>query len=225
MASLSNLSSSLNEMKSKFQTLCAKKKDIGTFHDGPVLRQEINTNVKELVDVTNRVKRIISTLKENGENIDSYEAEFESLGKQMNTELPKIIQSLKQREDTSVPAYGVSQVQQSLMDQEEVDGTTEQIENLEVQVREILSTMRQLNEIFNQTLDELQKQRNVILSIDNQVSNAHDNMADGNEKLDGAKKHQRGSTKLLCWLAIIFGLVVVGIVIFLIFFFSKKKDK
>ena len=223
MASLSNLSSSLNEMKSKFNTICTKKRDIGTFQDGPVLRQEINQNVHELVDITNRVKKLIATLKENGENIDSYEHDFEELGKQMNDELPKIVQVLKQKEEAS-PQYGTSAIQQPLMAQEEVDGTTEQIENLEVQVREILSTMRQLNEIFTQTLEELQKQRNVILSIDNQVSNAHDNMATGNEKLQEASEHQKGSSKCLCWLAIIFAVICVGIGIFCWIFIPNKDD-
>jgi len=37
-------------------------------------------------------------------------------------------------------------------------------------------------------------------------------MQDGNEQLDQAKKHQKGSTSRLCWILIILSVIVVGIV-------------
>ena len=218
------LDSSLNRMEQILNTLVEDGSAVGGFNDGPLLRERIQSNSKQLVQLSSTVKREILSLKEqNDPNVNQYEEKFARLAQRMKQELPQVLDSLKKNQITETHSSSQAISTTPLLQQDVVDGTTEQIEELEVAVREILSTMTQLHSIFTQTLDELQKQRNVILSVDTAVSNAHDDMHKGNDQLDTATKHQKGSTKCLIWIFIIVALVVLGIALG-IYFGTSKKD-
>ena len=198
-------------MRTKLDDLIKTGKDIGTFKDGPLMRESIQRDAKTLSEVSKRVKDELYELKkdENYE-VNEYEKEFNSLREQMQAQLPPIIAKLKQsaEEDNKVaPVQGSNQV----LDQELIDRESEQIEVLEIEVRNILATMREVNQIFTQTLEELQKQQHMIATIDGHTEEAVNDMRHGNESLDKAKQHQKSSTKTLCWLLLFFMIIVAGI--------------
>ena len=207
-----SLDSSLNRMEQTLNSLIEDGKSIGGFSDGPILRENIQSKSKQLVQLSNAVKQQIITLKEqNDPNVGKYEEDFDRLAQKMKQELPQILDSLKRSQSTEQPTVTQPISTTPLLDQQVVEEQRDLIEDLEVAVREILATMTQLHSIFTQTLEELQKQRNVILSVDNAVSNAHDDMNKGNENLQTAQKHQKGSTKCLLWLLLIFAVIAAGI--------------
>ena len=214
MASVQQLSSLLSNMRETLDRLCKQNSAVGGLSDGPLLRQELNKTVKELGSISKQAKSTIIILKENGEEIHDYESEFEKISENMKNVLPEIIQKLREQQEEQ-PTGGSLSVTAPLMAQEEVDMETENIENLEIQVREILSTMRELHEIFTKTLEELQRQRNVLVSVDEQISAAQDSVKDGNQQLDAAHQHQKASTRCLCWIALFFLIICAGIGIFL----------
>ena len=220
-----SLDASLDKMRQTLDSLLEDGEKIGSMSDGAVLRDRIQSNAKELVQLSASVKKQIMTLKEDDDpSISQYENDFMELSKQMKEKLPSILNRLKQNKtETSSTSQVTPVVSQPLLEQQTVDNETQQIEDLEVSVREILSTMTELNRIFNQTLEELQKQRNTLLTLDNTISNAHDDVKGGNEQLEKATEHQKGSTRCLCWLLLVVGIIVAGIAIFLFIHFSGKS--
>lgn len=225
-ASAYGLSRDITHLRNKLNDLSKASEDIGTIKDGALLRSTIQSDIKEIVALSQSIKSQLLTLSEtNNDEAQSYEPEFLNIQNEMQNLLPKIVQKLKASASDSQEQITVPSTSVALLDQAQVDEETEQLEILEAQVGEILSTMRELNNLFHATLDKLNEQRNIILSIDDSISNAKDDMNNGNEQLDKGKNHQKGSTKCLCWLFLFFFIVVAGVCLFLFFKFGPGIGK
>jgi t-SNARE complex subunit (syntaxin) len=106
---------------------------------------------------------------------------------------------------------------QPLLDQDQLDGVSETLNVLEQQVNQIIQQMRQIHDIFHQTLTEIQAQRHFVTTIDGETSKAVDAMERGNEQLDQAAEKQKTSTRCLCVIVTIVILVVIGVVLVILY--------
>lgn len=212
------LSNDIRQMQDLLRLIVDDGNLLGTFDSAPVVKINLNANIKKLMQLTNTTKsRIVELRKASDPTVDQYEEEFKKIGAQMKKDLPPIIQKLREEESARDSSPQVSIINEPLLqDQQQIDAMTDQIDTLEEAVREILSTMNQLNEIFRQTLEELQKQRYVIATIDEHVESAHNDMKGGNKNLETAQEHQKSSTKCLWWIVAIILVVVGGVVAFLV---------
>lgn len=221
-------------MKDQLRRVVQLSQDIGSFNDGPQLRQNIQNSVRTLVQLSTSVKNEITILHnrddESSQDANSLQQEFEVINQQMKTQLPEIITSLKSASHTiggPQPLGGERQLSSEiyvpLLDQQELDQDTEQIDLLDVSVNEILTNMREVNNLFTQTMQELQRQRHLVVSIDNQTSKAHDAMKEGNSQLDKASEHQKGSRKAICLIFLVVLVVVIGVGLYFLITYLKKK--
>lgn len=213
------LSADIGKMRDLLNNIIENSKNIGGFNDGPRLRDEIQSDVKQIMQISQTVKSTIARLKEDeGIDISQQEKEVDSLRASMQTGLPVVIQKLRAN---SVPeqkpeATRSSTLQSGLLDQQQLDAESEQLEELEQQTNQILATMNQVNQLFKNTFEEIQKQRHILTDIQTFTQNASQDMKTGNDQLARADSSQKKGTKCLCWIFVILGVVVAGVVIYLI---------
>lgn len=220
-------------------------KDVGTFHDGIHCREQIQSSVQELKQLSQTVKNEIEELKRNegeSDNSSSLHSQFEALSSKIKEALPDVIASLRQagtppqasqfvestpnQSDYSKNKRPLDLMTTPLIDQATVDQETNQIDVLENEVNSILNIMREIIQFFTQTMQEITSQRNFIDSINKNTTDVAQNMIKGNEELDKAYSHQKGSRKALCIIFIIVLVIGLGIgLYFLIQYFRKKDSK
>ena len=227
-ASAYGISRDLNLLRSKLSETHSIAQDIGTIKDGALLRSTIQTTIKEISTLSTSIKSQLTILNQNShDQAQEYELQFNEIQQEMQTQLPLIISKLKENTNGSNQMNSFSsEIAENiipLIDQEQVDGETEQIDILEEQVNTILTTMREVNDIFSSTLEKLQEQRNMILSIDNAVSDANDNASKAVDQLNKAEKHQKFSRKCLCWLLLVFLVIAAGIGVFVWLYLSRNS--
>ena len=221
--SLTAVSNALSQMRTKLDELIKNGKDIGSYKDGPLLRNSIQNDAKSLAEISKKVKDDIFKLKQSGlPQVDQYENQFISLKEEMQKHLPPIVEKLRSALNEDTPSPQEDSLHSPLVDQQQIDSESEQIDVLEGQVRDILQTMREVHQIFTQTLEELNKQRNIILSIESNTEEAKKEMKNGNFELEKAKEHQKGSTGCLCWLLLFFIIIVGGIALYIWIEHSNK---
>jgi hypothetical protein len=199
---------------------------IGGFNDGPHLREQIQCDVKSILESSQTVKRSFATLKEsNPPGIDDHLKRFDQLRARIQTALPKIIEKLKDNSapsgfgNTSAPNYTEPQLDQRLL-----DADSDLIDVLEQQVNQIVALMREVNALFGKTLSELQTQRHMLTVIEQDTTAAAEDMGKGNTLLEEAAENQKKSTKCICWIAIIAAVVVVGVIIIILWKTVWSKD-
>lgn len=213
-------------MTRQHESIIELSKQIGGFNAGPQLQDDIQSNVKSLLTLSQKVKNNITQLREsNAPDLDSVENAFNQLSRRIQSELPDVIKSLRNVSSGPGPSSGgggggfnPTVLQQSL-----VDDQSDQLDMLEQEVQSILSTMREVNTLFHQTLEEIQKQRHMLVTIEASTEKAKDDMESGILHLDKAGENQKSSNRALCWILIILVVVVVGVVLFCILFFTRKK--
>ncbi|OHT11881.1 hypothetical protein TRFO_18451 [Tritrichomonas foetus] len=177
------------------------------------------------MDTSKNVKNDIQVLRNNDDPaIDSIQSSFDALSGKMREHLPKVINQLK----ASTPQGGEADrgrdvFHQSLLDQQMVDADSDQLALLESEVNQILTTMKEVNALFEKTMQELQSQRHLIISVDKMTSKAAEDMSMGTLELEKAGDHQKKSRKCLCWIFLIILVIVVCVVIFVAVLLSKKK--
>lgn len=219
----------IKRMDSILSTIENLSKDIGTFNDGMSLREQIQSHVKELMDTSKNVKTNISIMRQNDDpEIDSVQKSFEEVSGKMRNQLPKVINGLKASTPSVQPARNNSQEifnQPLLVDQSLVDADSDQLAILESEVNQILSTMKEVNALFEKTMQELQSQRHLIIGVDNMTSKAADDMSMGTLELEKAEVHQKGSRKCLCWILLMITVIVGCVVVFVVVLVMKKKKK
>ena len=224
----SSVGDCLDRMEDGLSRLVSLSGDVGGFRDGIHLREQIQNHVQSLMNLSKQAKNDISQLRRDGDaSVDSLQIRFEDLSARMKIELPKVVACLKQ----NAPAPGGDEfsrrqddfINQPLLEQAQLDSESDQIEMMTQEVNAILSTMREINQIFQQAFEEIQKQRHLVHSIDAITTKAVDNMVKGNKELEKAQEHQKMSRKALCWIFIIIAMVIVGVVIFCAVYFTKKK--
>lgn len=216
----------IKRMESILATIENLSRDIGTFSDGMSLREQIQNNVKELMETSKSVKTNISIMRQNDDpEIDSVQKSFEEVSSKMKTQLPKIINGLKASTPSMQPPRNGSQdfTRPLMVDQSLIDSDSDQLAILESEVNTILSTMKEINALFEKTMQELQSQRNLIISVDNMTSKAADDMSMGTLELEKADVHQKKSRKCLCWIFLMIFVIAACVVVFVVVLVMKKK--
>jgi hypothetical protein len=198
-------------------------KRLNSFDDGPHLREQIQFDVKALSTSSQNVKRSLLQLKDQNEpGVDALLERFESLRGRMQEELPPIIQKLRGTQNSSTPIGGSGgpNYTEPILSQTQLDGDSDLLDVLEQQVNEILAAMREVHLLFGKTLQELQKQRHILVQIEGETSKAVEEMEVGNEELRKAQGRQRSSTKCICWIVVIAILVVAAVVLIILWKFK-----
>lgn len=221
-----DISHDINTMEDQLNKIMLNSSKLGGFDDGPDVRESLQQDVKSLMNLSQMVKKVIFTLREQGDpNVNDYQSKFDNLRNKMQNELPQVLNKLKENIQSNEPS-NVPQTEiynQPLLDQSQLDSETEYLQVIEQEVNNILTTMRELNLIFQQTLDELQKQRHILVSVDTMVSSSTNDMNSGNLDLEKAAEHQRGTTKCLWLILIIVAVVATGIILFCVLITRKHK--
>jgi hypothetical protein len=195
--SLSQVSSDIEQMSSLLNHFLSLSGKIGGFNDGPQLREQIQCDVKSILDSSQTVKRAFATLKEaNTPGLDDHLKRFDQLPARIHSELPGVISKLKDNTapsgfgSTSAPNYTEPQLDQRLLDTD-----SDLIDVLEQEVNQIVAVMREVNALFGKTLEELQTQRHRLIVIEQDTNMAVQEMAKGNEQLEERGKNQKKSRK------------------------------
>lgn len=225
MSYSSKVKQDIKRMESILATIEDLSKDIGTFNDGMSLREQIQNNVKDLMDISKNVKTNISIMRQNDDpDIDSVQKSFEDVSGQMRAKLPKVINGLKASTPSSQPPRGNQEIyNQPLIDQSLVDADSDQLAILESEVNQILSTMKEINALFEKTMQELQSQRNLLIGIDSVTQKAAEEVSMGTLELEKADVHQKKSRKCLCWILIMIIVIAGCIAVFVVVLVMKKK--
>jgi hypothetical protein len=220
MASPTQVSSDIERMTGLMDHIMSLSKQIGGFNDGPQLREQIQVDVKNIMNASKVVKDSLSQLQ-GSPGTGECEARFEQLRARMQQDLPNVISKLRQNTEAPPSSGGLqgsrANYTEPILDQMQLDGETEQLETLAQQVNQILRVMREVHEIFGQTLEELQKQRHLLGHIEGATSEAVSNMESGNEQLEQAHESQKKSTKCICAVAIIVVVVAVGVAMLILY--------
>ena len=218
---MSGIETDFQQIEAKLRDLSQGKDQIGTFSDGPHVRERINQDVRDIMKLSKSIKDSIATLQEQNESEASkYAAKFESLRMKMEPEINAVIQKLKNAQQQDMQAGNDGSVGAPLLSQSMIDDTSDQISILESEVASILKTMKEVKQLFDQAYEEINRQSHIIAHVDTLVEESHTNMVGGNAQLSTAKEHQKGQTKTLCWILLIVLVVIAAIV--LIVFLTKK---
>jgi hypothetical protein len=224
-AAVSQVTSDIERMASTFDHIASLSKDISGFRDGPHLREQLEVDVKSIMDLSHGIKRSLTQLRERDEpEADDAAQRFEALRGRVQSELPPVVTKLKSRSaDTLLAETAAADYTEGLLRQTQLDGDV--IEILEQHVNQILLTMREVREIFGATLEELQKQKHLVTSIETITSDARDEMHKGNEILEEAQEQQKGGTKCLLWVVIVLVLVAAAVILIILSQTIWKKKK
>jgi hypothetical protein len=224
--SIAETSSELERMASLLTHAVKLASQLNSFNDGPHLREQISSDVRSLSTASQNVKQSLTQLKNDGTpGVDPLIARFEALRTRMQDQLPPIAQKVRGSPLDSSGGAGGGYTE-PLLTQAQVDGDTDLLDNLELQIRGILAMMREVSQLFGQTLQELQKQRHLLQAIEGETARAVEEMEEGNEALQTAQEHQKSSTKCICWIVIIVTLVVVAVALIIVWrvVWSKKPE-
>jgi hypothetical protein len=215
--SSASVASDLERMTNLLNHIMALSTKIGGFSDGPHLREEIQVDIRNLTLLCQSTKTALLELKENGSpSADDHIARFNELRGRIQQDLPGVVQKLRGSSERAASGQSASFHEETALDQSLLDGESDLIDILEQQVNEILITMREVNQLFGETLEQLQAQRHILTAIETHTSEAVSEMGRGNEALEEAKEKQKLSTKCLCWIFIIVTLVAVAVVLIIL---------
>jgi hypothetical protein len=225
--SSASVASDLDRMTSLLNHIMSLSIKIGGFSDGPHLREEIQADIRTLTSLCQTTKTALIALKERGSpRVDDHLGRFNELRGRIQQDLPGVVQKLRgsseQAQAKAAPTHDDALLEQSLL-----DGETDVIDILEQQVNEILVTMREVNQLFGETLEQLQAQRHILTAIETHTTEAVSEMQRGNEELEQAKEKQKSSTKCICWILIILLLVVAAVVLIILSqtIWKKRNDE
>jgi methyl-accepting chemotaxis protein len=225
LPSLIEVSSDLEQISSLLSHVVHIAERIGGFGDGPHLREQIQTDVRRLSALSQKVKNAMAQLSSNpGPTFESYQSRFEDLRIRMQKELTPVIERLRNSHTPTGESNGRPDTQVPLLSQVMIDQNTDLIDTLEQQVAGILQAMREVNSLFSQTMTELQRQSNRILQIEAETTQAVSEMSRGNDELDKADSHQHKSRRCICCIFILVILVVTAVGLIIAWQVFWKKD-
>jgi len=221
---IAEVSNDLTRMENTIDHVKELSQSVGGFGDTPQLREDIQSDVKTISDLSKTIKSNIEYLRQqNVPGLEEQERRFDKIREQMQVKLREVIEKLRNNDLPSHDQYSYESTSQPLLDQGLLDQQSDQLDELESEINEILQTMKEVKALFCQTLEEIQKQQHILFKVDKTIQRAHDDAVDGNQQLDTAQQHQKGSTKVLCCLLIFFLVVAVGVSLFLALWFTKHK--
>jgi hypothetical protein len=215
------ITSDLEEMASLLTHVVSLSGRVGSFSDGPHLREQIQADVKRLGILSQQLKGAMARMSGNPE-LGAYQARFEELRERVRRDLEPVVQKLR---GSATPGGGAGDAAAGpVLDQGLIDADTDQIDVLEQQVGAIVTAMREVSGLFTQVMEELQAQRHKITVIEGETSAAVSQMESGNEALKTASKHQKSSRKCLCCIFVIVLLVVAAVAVVLVFTLLPKSS-
>lgn len=194
MATIAALHDDISTMGQLFDEVVRSSEMIGGFDDGPDLRDNIQGKVKRIKQISSQVKSVFNQFGDDDPRVKECQGIFDQLNAKMQSSLPGVIDKLRNNINSEAAPQPAFQYQ--MMDQQQVDAETEYLMVLEQEVNSILETMKEVNQIFHQTLEELQKQRHILVDINTSTTGAATNMQSGNDELQQAEHHQK---KCIIW--------------------------
>jgi chromosome segregation ATPase len=219
--SVDHVRNDISSMRSMLAQIRSLGDRIGGVDDNPQLRAELQDSVRRLTSLAQSTKATIQSLVGSGDpDVASLQQSFTEATQEMQQQLPPVINALRSR-TSNEPGRRADVYHQPLLDQAFLDDETETLEALEQRVNEILTAMREVNALFNQTYTKIQEQRHLLVSLDQNISNAVDEMSEANAQLDQAAQKQKGSTRCLCWIAVVVSVIVAGVILFLVLWLKK----
>jgi t-SNARE complex subunit (syntaxin) len=211
---VSEVSSDLEQMSILLNHVITLSDQIGGFGDSPHLREQIQSDVRQLTSLSQKAKAAITELESvPGTDFSTVQGRFTALRDRIQNELRPVIGKLRNSQTVSHAQKEQSDAEMPLLNQSMLDSNTDLIDVIEQQVAEIVTIMREINELFSKTLSELQNQRHVLTMIEASTTNAVGEMQNGNTQLEKAAENQRRSSKCMCWSAIILMIVVTVVVL------------
>ena len=223
MSLLTKLDAEINEMAESLNHIRELSDQIGGFNDGPHLHEQIQNEVRSIMQASKKAKDSLLAIPTGTPGLDASMSRFEQIRSRMQTEIPGVIGKLRQYQNTPSQPAPVPNYTEPLLNQSELDDQSEELQALEAAAAQILSQMREVQQLFAQTLDEIQKQRHKLVSIETVTAKSAQDMASGNEQLDKAQQHMKGKTKCLIWIIVAVGVIIVGLVLFLLWRFKWSK--
>jgi hypothetical protein len=224
MPTLAEVSTDLDQISSLLTHVTSISMKIGGFGDGPHLREQIQADVRQLTNLSQKVKIAMAELsKTNDPSFDTYQVRFDELRTRIQSELKPVVEKLRGCATPSGTS-GQPSASEGLLRQDLLDADTDYLDTLEQQVNEILQAMREVNQLFTRVMTELQKQRHILARIDAETTEAASDMSSGNMQLEQAAEHQRCSTKLICCIFLIVFVIAAGIGGIIAWQVLKKKD-
>ena len=126
------------------------------------------------------------------QNYQSLLSQYQEISKTISESIQKYKEQEAAAEDAQQAQPTPAQQQAGLYDQAQIDQETEEIERLNRETAQILEDSKALNEIQHIVNDQIQKDSQTIIRIDETIQETHEEMVKGNEELDKAKEHQKG---------------------------------
>ena len=223
--SIIEVSNDMTRMENTIDHVKNLSESIGGWQDTAQLREDIQNDVRTIADLSKTIKNNIEYLRaQNAPGLDEQEQRFDSIREKMQVKLREVMEKLRSNDLPShdQDSYPDSN-SQPLLDQGLLDQQSDQLDELESEINEILQTMKEVKALFCKTLEEIQKQQHILTKVDKTITQAKQETVNGNQQLEKAQQHQKGSTKVLCFILIIFLIIAVGVSIFLAIWIPKHR--
>jgi hypothetical protein len=189
-SSYDSLSTAISAVHSRLDGAAKVVEEIETTRNTQKLRQVIETQRQAKIKIEEAESALVSlrasqpgNAKENetAESIKRARQKLEAIGGRIQS----VQASVQEDEKSPTAPSGVSPSQVQVMEMEQ------DLAYIEKSAVEIVSQMKVVNDLTHQTDDTIQIQHHQIIRIDEQISQAHDDMVKGNEDLKVAEQHQK----------------------------------
>jgi hypothetical protein len=216
--SVDAVASDLAQIDQVLSVLASQASKIGTAADTPGFRDSVRSKVEVLSALSHSLKSALLVLRDRRDpSVDSYERRFKALASRVASTLRPFIGDGQ----VSRPPPSYTDSAALLLGRDPGEDMADTVDLLEHQAREVLATMREVNQLFHATCEEIKRQRKLLTKIDTHIEEADKNMAAGGGELRIAQEHERRSSKCMCsWCLVAFALVAIfgGVIYFLAFY-------
>jgi hypothetical protein len=199
--SIGTLDRNVTEMSSLFRRLQENSAKIGKHDDSPRLRDELQAEVRSLMELTQQTRSLLSAVSNREDPAFlSVQNRFNDVHTDMKQSLPRIVSALRDHpvQTSHQPRFADGGYTTGLLDQQQLDAQSDELDFLEQSVNKILVTMRELNYLFTSTLTELQRQRSHLTEIDTFVADSRGSMETGLAQLSTAEERQKDGMSCTC---------------------------
>jgi hypothetical protein len=218
--SFSLASTELEKMAGLLDHVVGLSRQLGSAGDGPALRDQIQYDVRGLATSGQNAKRSLAQLHEQSDaGAGALLERFEALRARMQRELPPIVDRLRGAGPRAPPAYT-----DPLLAQRQLDADGDRLDALEGEVHAVLASMREAAQLFGQTLQEIKRQRRLLVAIDGETARAAEDAAAGAAEVRAADARQRSRTKCICWILLIVALVAAVVALVIVYVVKWSKD-
>jgi hypothetical protein len=219
-STVGSVDSDLLQMHQIVSLIESRTHQIGTAADTPFFRDSIRSKIEVLNSLSRSLKSSLLILQDShDQNVSTYERRFNALNSRMTTVLHRFVPQIHDQQ--SRPPVRYTEPSDLLLGRDSLNEETDRIDMLENEVRQVLTTMREVNQLFRSTMEEIRRQRNLLTKIDVQLEGGKEKMLDGAKESKVANEHMRKSSKCICnYCLVVVAIVaiVAGVIYFLCFY-------